>query len=153
VVSTIVFSRKSDEYITPQWLFEELNEQHKFKLDPVTTKDNILGTEYYYSASDDGLRRPWKNVNTFVNHPYSNAGAWVKKAHEQFLINVKSNPKLAIVMLVASRTDSKWFHDIVIPSVAAKYCQIRFLRDRLKFRNAPYSSPFPSMLLIFEREF
>jgi phage N-6-adenine-methyltransferase len=152
MVSTVVFSRKSDEYITPQWLYDQLNKQYKFKLDPATTEDNVLGTEYYYSVADDGLSRSWRNVNTFVNPPYSNAAAWVEKAHDQFLINVQSNPKLVVVMLVASRTDSKWFHDIVIPAMTANYCRIEFIKGRLKFRNTAYSSPFPSMIVIFEKE-
>ena len=59
------------------------------------------------------------------------------------------NPKLVIVMLVASRTNTKWFHDIVFPAVNAGYCHIQFLKGRLKFRNKPDSAPFPSMILIF----
>lgn len=152
MVSSVIFSHKSDEYITPQWLYNELNEQYHFKLDPATSTDNPLNAEHYYTRSNDGLLHLWPNINTFINPPYSNAAAWVKKAHAQFLINVESNPELVIVMLVASRTDSKWFHDIVIPAVDAKYCRIRFLKGRLKFRNTPYSSPFPSMILTFEKQ-
>jgi phage N-6-adenine-methyltransferase len=152
MVSAIVYSHKSDEYITPQWLYDELNSKYRFKLDPATTVDNVLGTEYYYCIYDSGLLHSWRNVNTFVNPPYSEAADWIAKAHEQYLKNVKSNPELVIVMLVASRTDTKWFHDIILPACDAGYCQMKFLRGRLKFRNTPYPSPFPSMLIIFERK-
>ena len=93
MISTVVFSYKKDEHITPQRLYDELNEKDEFKLDPATTTDNILSTKYYYSEADDGLIRSWKNVNTFVNPPYSKTAQWVKKAHAEFLTNVQSNPR------------------------------------------------------------
>jgi site-specific DNA-methyltransferase (adenine-specific) len=148
LVSDIVFSRKSDEYITPKKLYDELNNQFNFQLDPATTQDNPLKTTIYFTQSDDGLNLQWPAVNTFINPPYSKVGKWVAKAHDQFVINGKKNPKLAIVMLVASRTDTKWFHDIILQAQEKGYCRIKFLKGRVKFQNTQNSSPFPSMLVI-----
>jgi site-specific DNA-methyltransferase (adenine-specific) len=77
-------------------------------------------------------------------------GKWVSKANEQFLENFKKNPEIAIVMLVAARTDTAWFHDIVLKAIEKGYCHIKFIRGRIKFRNTENSSPFPSMLIIFK---
>jgi phage N-6-adenine-methyltransferase len=150
LVSKVIFSRKSDEYITPEWIYDKLNRRHEFQLDPATTPDNPLNTKFYYTQTDNGLDKDWEPVNTFINPPYSQVGKWVTKAHDQFLINAKKNPEIVIVMLLATRTDTKWFHDIVLESRLMGYCEIQFIRGRIKFRNTEYCSPFPSMLVIFK---
>ena len=50
-----------------------------------------------------------------------------------------------VVMLLPARTDTKWFHDWVLP-----YGKIEFLRGRLKFGGCDNPAPFPSMIVIFE---
>ena len=52
------------------------------------------------------------------------------------------------VFLIPARTDTRWFHDIVLP----KAKEIRFIRGRLKFGEATNSAPFPSMVVVFERK-
>jgi phage N-6-adenine-methyltransferase len=151
MVSKIVFSHKKDEYFTPKSLYDKLNRRYNFRLDPATTSDNPLDTKFFYTQADNGLDKDWKPVNTFVNPPYSKVGKWVAKAHDQILSNVKKNSELVIVMLVAARTDTKWFHDIVLESNIKGYCIVQFLRGRLKFRNTVYTSPFPSMLITFRK--
>ena len=49
------------------------------------------------------------------------------------------------MFLIPARTDTKWFHEIVLPHAQ----EIRFLRGRLKFGGMKNSAPFPSMLVIF----
>lgn len=51
------------------------------------------------------------------------------------------------MFLIPARTDTRWFHNIVLPHAK----EIRFLRGRLKFGDAKNSAPFPSMVVIFER--
>jgi hypothetical protein len=50
------------------------------------------------------------------------------------------------VFLVPARTDTRWFHDVVLPNAR----EIRFLRGRLKFGDAENSAPFPSMIVVFK---
>jgi hypothetical protein len=52
-----------------------------------------------------------------------------------------------VVMLLPARTDTRWWHDYVIPYAS----EIRFIRGRLKFGGAKNSAPFPSALVIFRR--
>jgi len=52
------------------------------------------------------------------------------------------------VYLIPARTDTRWFHELVIPKAA----EIRFIKGRLKFGDAENAAPFPSMLVIFKKE-
>jgi len=65
---------------------------------------------------------------------------------------------LEIVLLIPSRTDTKWFHKyIYAPANGSSYGDIRyrFLKGRLKFKNKLYlqekltPAPFPSMLVYY----
>ena len=52
-------------------------------------------------------------------------------------------------MLVPSRTDTTWWHELVMPRASA----VRFVRGRLKFLGPTVkaSAPFPSAVLVFRR--
>ena len=75
----------------------------------------------------------------FCNPPYSNIAKWVEKAFRE---SRKDNT--LVVLLVPSRTDTKYFHDFIY-----KRAEIRFIRGRLKFGDSKNSAPFPSMIVIF----
>jgi hypothetical protein len=52
------------------------------------------------------------------------------------------------VFLIPSRTDVRWFHEIVLPEAK----EIRFIRGRIQFSGrVKDNAPFPSMIVIFER--
>jgi hypothetical protein len=53
------------------------------------------------------------------------------------------------VFLIPARTDTRWFHDIVLPNAK----EIRFIRGRLHFGGSKNAAPFPSMIVIFEKRF
>ena len=53
-----VFSHESDEWATPQWLYDELDAEFHFNYDPCATAENhkcFLWT----SKEDDGLTTDW----------------------------------------------------------------------------------------------
>lgn len=76
----------------------------------------------------------------FCNPPYGREiGKWVKYSYEQ---SRKENT--TVVMLVPSRTDTRWFHDYIYGKA-----EIRFVKGRLKFGNATSGAPFPSMVVIY----
>jgi len=75
----------------------------------------------------------------FVNPPYSNISEWVAKCYEE---GRKENT--LVVMLIPSRTDTKYFHDYIL-----NRAEIRFVKGRLKFGSSKNSAPFPSMLVIY----
>lgn len=51
-----------------------------------------------------------------------------------------------VVMLLPARTDTKWFHEYVLP-----YAEIYFIKGRLKFGDSKNSAPFPSMIAVFDK--
>ncbi len=140
----IMFSSMNLEWRTPKKLFKRLEKEFGgFDLDPATDKDNPLGTPYYFTKKDNGLRQKWFG-KVFLNPPYGKEiGKWIKKAYEE--TKVCKNADL-VVCLIPSRTDTKWWHDYVM-----KADEIRFIRSRLKFEGANNSAPFPSAIIIFRR--
>lgn len=125
-----MFSSKSDEWETPQNLFDELNKEFHFTLDPCSTHDNHK-CEKYYTMEDDGLSKSWLGETIFVNPPYSKIKDWVRKCYEE-------SKHATIVMLIPSRTDTKYQHDCIFKYAKA----ICFIKGRLKFGNQNNSALF-----------
>lgn len=130
----IHFSSKTDEWSTPQDLFDELNSEFHFNLDPCATKENAK-CELFYTKEDDGLSKDWSGKTVFMNPPYGREiGKWVKKAKQSNAL---------VVCLLPARTDTSWWHEYVIGS------EVRFIRGRLKFGNSDKEAPFPSAIVVF----
>lgn len=130
-------TRNSDEYSTPQNIFDQLNNEFSFTLDPCATEDNHK-CEKYYSLADDGLKKDWGG-RVFCNPPYSKIAKWVKKCYQESL-----KPNTVVAMLIPARTDTKYFHDYIWHR-----SEVRFIKGRLRFNDAIYNAPFPSMVVIF----
>ena len=154
MVDKALFSSETTEWGTPDELFDGLDKEFNFNLDPAATKVNAK-TDYFYDIESDGLFKSWyihrflelasEKGRVFCNPPYGrNVGEWVAKADEEF----RSGNAELIVMLLPSRTDVKWFHQYIYnkPNVS-----IRFIKGRLTFKGAKHPAPFPSMLVIWER--
>jgi phage N-6-adenine-methyltransferase len=135
------FSSTTDEWETPQWLFDELSWTFgRFTLDPCATPQNAK-CECFFTRSDDGLTQEWRG-KVFVNPPYGRGvGAWVGKAHAASLQGA------LVVCLLPARTDTRWWQDYV------RHGHVYFLRGRLKFGSATNSAPFPSAIVTFGRYF
>lgn len=135
--------KSKDEWQTPLWLFEKLDEEFKFDLDPAATEDNHL-TWAYMTKKENGLAYNWFG-SVFVNPPYSRMKEWVKKGYEE----AQLPPVKRVVMLIAARTDTQaWWNFI-------RHGEVRFLPGRLKFEHpngARHSAPFPSAVVIFGRD-
>ena len=54
----VMFSSKSNEWTTPQALFEELDKEFNFNLDPSSTDENCK-CEKHYTARENGLLQTW----------------------------------------------------------------------------------------------
>ena len=53
------------------------------------------------------------------------------------------------MMLLPSRTDTKIFHEIILPFAK----EIRFIKGRLKFEQYNNPAPFGSMIVVFMPDF
>lgn len=139
-----MFSSNSNEWGTPQELYDELNKEFNFTLDPCSTERNHK-CEKYYTQKDDGLSKSWKNEIVFVNPPYGREiGNWVQKCYEE-----SDGNGATCVMLIPARTDTKYFHKYIYHKA-----EIRFIEGRIKFVSLDsdkksQSAPFPSMIVVF----
>ena len=132
-----LFSSRSEEYGTPIELYNQLNEEFHFTLDPCASKENAK-CQKYFTKQEDGLKQSWDGERVFMNPPYGkNIKEWMIKA---------SLSKALTVCLIHARTDTRWWWETV-----EKYSkEIRFIKGRLKFVGGKYSSTFPSVIVIFD---
>ena len=130
----------SEEWETPQKLYEELDAVYHFTLDPCSTDANAKCAKHY-TIEDDGLSKSWAGEVVFCNQPYGRRiGEWVRKCAEEA-------DHATVVLLIPARTDTAYFHDYIYGKA-----DITFLRGRLKFELggvAMNSAPFPSMVVAF----
>jgi len=133
----VLFSSGSGEHRTPQDLFDILHQEFSFVADVAATEENAL-LPYYFTEENSAFANRWYNRN-FCNPPYgTGVGSWVSNAIKE------SNLGNLVVMLLAARVGTKWFHEVV-----ATAHEIRFIKGRLTFRNQPTSAPFPSMIVVW----
>ena len=134
------YTSKTNEWSTPQDLFDRLDKEFNFTLDPCSNGENAK-TSKFYTQDDDGLIQNWSNDVTFMNPPYGRKiGKWVKKAYEESMRGGK------VVCLIPARTDTIYWHDYIFD----KASEIRFIKGRLKFGNSTISAPFPSAIIVFD---
>ena len=89
----------------------------------------------------DALTTLWMPRSYWCNPPYSRCREFVAKAAQE-----RERVGALTVMLLPSRTDTRWFHDHVWQKPGV---EIRFIKGRLKFGDGKNSAPFPSMVVVF----
>ncbi|MDS4067844.1 DNA N-6-adenine-methyltransferase [Staphylococcus capitis] len=137
---SVHFSSKSNEWTTPQHLFDELNREYHFTLDPCATHENAK-CEKYFTEKENGLLQDWSDDVVFMNPPYGREiKQWIKKAYEETLNGA------TVVCLIPARTDTTYWHDYIF----GKAFDIRFLKGRLKFGDSKNSAPFPSAIVVYK---
>lgn len=133
----LMFSSKTDMWETPHDFFDKVDDEFHFTLDVCATPENAK-CEKFYTEQDDGLSKPWTGV-VWCNPPYGKGiSRWILAA------NAARAAGNTVVMLLPARTDTRWFHDLVLGKA-----EIRFVRGRLKFGGSNNSAPFPSMVAVF----
>ena len=137
----VMFSSKTGEWSTPQDFFEKLSWRFgPFDLDPCADCTNTKCTTFF-NEDQDGLLQNWEGYTAFVNPPYGRGiDKWIKKGFDEAR---KDNTK--VVMLVPSRTDTKYWHQYVM-----KADEVYFVKGRLKFGDSENSAPFPSAVVVFD---
>jgi phage N-6-adenine-methyltransferase len=132
------YMSKTEEWETPQELYNVLDKLYYFTLDPCATKENKK-CRYYFDKNMDGLCQSWEGHRVFMNPPYGRKiSKWIKKAYNESL---SGNTK--VICLIPSRTDTRWWHDYVMKG------EVTFIKGRLKFGKYANSAPFPSAIVVF----
>ena len=134
-----LYTSERDDWSTPQELFDKLNEEFHFDLDPCATSANHKCAKYY-TREDDGLSQNWSGYRVFCNPPYGRGiGDWVRKSYEE------AEAGALVVMLIPARTDTRWFHEYIYGKA-----EVRFIKGRLKFGEGKKDAPFPSMIVVYQ---
>lgn len=138
-----MISSKTNEWSTPQSLFDMLHEEFLFSLDPCATHENHK-CDKYFTLEDDGLSKSWVGHNVFMNPPYGgHTGKWLMKAVDS------ARDGATVVCLIVSSTDRSYWHEIIYPFSN----EIRFMRGRVKFGDSKSTAPFASAIVIFRPNF
>lgn len=129
----------NDEWMTPWYLYEYLNERFKFKTDPCTTDGNPLGTEIFYTKETDGLDHAWYGP-IYMNPPYSRnqIGKWVERAYWE------GQSGHIVVGLLRRDSSTKWWNDWVRGK-----SWVYDVPFRVKFVNAESAYNFPSVIVVW----
>lgn len=137
----LMFSSKDHDWETPPEIFNKLNEEFHFTLDPCCVPETAKCNKFY-TPGDNGLTKSWGSEVVFVNPPYGRElKNWVIKSRYE------SMQGATVVMLIPSRTDTSYFHDNIYGKA-----EIRFMRGRVKFlKNGETkdAAPFPTMIVVF----
>ena len=132
------FSSANQDWETPAELFAPLDAEFQFTLDAAAADTNAKAPKWF-TVEDNALAIPWgAGERVWLNPPYKEVGKWVRKAHEE---SCRGN---LIVMLIAAKTNTNWFHDFIL-----KHAEVRFIRGRPKFVGAKYGLPQPLCIAIF----
>ena len=104
-----------DDWKTPDWFYDKLNQKYHFDFDPCP-----------YQADFDGLDTEcvWGKSN-FINPPYS------RVLKEKFILRAVEESKKGnlCVMLLPVSTSTRVFHEVILPNASS----IEFVRGRLHF--------------------
>lgn len=124
-----------------------------FTLDAAAAAHNAKAPTFY-TLADNGLTQDWRG-NVWCNPPYSNLGAWVRKAWTEW----ESGKADRISMLLpANRVEQGWWQDHVEPYRDRPNSPLRveFLRGRMRFHRPDWQPgpkgdrpPFGCALLIW----
>lgn len=129
-----------DYWSTPQWLFDQLDEEFGFTVDVCASKDNAK-CKKYFTRKQDGLKQKWEGV-CWCNPPYGRGmiNKWMQKAYESSLEGA------TVVCLVPSSTDTQWWHNYAMKG------EVGFIEGRVKFTidgQPDKPAPFSSAIVIF----
>jgi phage N-6-adenine-methyltransferase len=134
----------SIEWYTPKLIIDKVHAFYngQIDLDPASCQvaQKIVQANHYYTASDNGLLKPWYG-NVWCNPPYGK--------HTEFFVNKAlseyGNGSITqCLLLLKAATDTKWF----FPLFNYPIC---FIRGRLKFYSfngyGSTSATFPSVIV------
>lgn len=131
------------EWFTPSNVKNDLIEEWGvFDLDVATADCNPMDATRFFTKDDDALVQEWKGENVYMNPPY---GRIISRFIDKAILEWGLGNSKRIVMLLPSRTDTKWFHKLYEHAAV----EIRFFKGRLRFNDAN-PAPMPSMLAIIE---
>ena len=133
---------RREEWETPQWLFDILDQEFHFTLDVCATQANTK-CKRFFTREEDGLKQSWKEEICWMNPPYHDVPIWLEKAW-----NETRNKNTVVVALLPSRTNTRWFRKYY------RNVEIRLLANRIAFLDSNKivrkANPKPAMIFVFK---
>lgn len=65
MINDALYSSKSEDWATPKALFDELNKEFQFTLDPCATPENAK-CKLFFTKEQDGLKQSWNGETVFA---------------------------------------------------------------------------------------
>ena len=142
------FKSDRQDWATPDNFVEWIQSEHNlvFSLDAAASDHNHKAPNYI-TKEMDSLNMNWSG-NVWLNPPFGRElPDWMRKCAQQI-----SNKNVNLIyVLIPARTDTKWFHEIVMPHADKVY----LIKGRFNFRFdravEGANAPFPSMLVVYDK--
>ena len=117
---------EDDDFRTPRWLFDLLDQRYHFKLDAAASKDNALCAEYI-TAAENALTVNWaarsRGGAVFVNGPFCLADRFAPKAHTE------AQRGIVVAMIVPFYPSKDWFKETV-----GRFAEFFFMGRLVKYK-------------------
>lgn len=116
----------SDTWATPWWVVDWVRYRlgwGKFDFDPCCEHSTAKAEKYITPEIGDGLVDPWYGQRVWVNPPYSNQGAWLKRCADEAKIGRD------VVALVMPSFDTSYWR----PNVWNEASEIWMVEGRIAF--------------------
>lgn len=130
----------SNDWETPDFLFQFLNKTYEFDIDLAASHENHKCARYY-TEEDNALIQEWRGSG-FLNPPYSHPlqGQFIRKA-------AMEAEKLygQTILLIPSRTDTEAWHEYIFKRAS----RVVFIEGRLHFSYHPDPAGFASAIVRF----
>jgi len=121
-----------------------------FTLDACASPENTKAFSFI-TEEQNALEQKWFSYGgaVWLNPPFGHGGKLQRQIIKKAIVEVKSGRAKQVFALIPARTDTKLFHEDIMPNAQAIY----FIKGRIGFKIGSDTSkvaPFPSMLVVFE---
>lgn len=137
---------------TPKKLIDWITKRFdcEFTLDACASEENAIA-DHYYTAENSCLDHHWWTYgDVWINPPFGKGGKLQREILEHAVNEVQAKRCRRVFALIPSRTDTKLFHNTILPNASHVY----FVKGRITFKygeSIDKCAPFPSLLVIFSQ--
>jgi DNA-binding XRE family transcriptional regulator len=133
-----------DRFTPPEWLAAVEACFGPISIDPCWHPSSFVRAERVLTHVDDGLASRWSGQLAFVNPPYSNNSAWIRRCADAWAAGEVE----VVVALFPARVETAAFHDRILGAA-----DVVLLRGKPRFHNASgermTNAPFAGMFVIW----
>lgn len=137
--------KTSDEFGTPQWMFDELHDEFNFTIDCCASIENHK-LPRFYTKEDNALIQNYSNERVFCNPPFSRGNV-----KDFFFLALRwtrqeEHPAKLWVLLIPTYTERDWYHDY------RNQFECRKIKGRIQFEGGSSGARGNHMLCIFRNK-